>query len=44
MDVVDKIGASPTGTRDGMENVPVTPIVIKSVTEKRAAAGAERQR
>ena len=44
MDVVDKIGASPTGTRDGMENVPVTAIVIKSVTEKRAAAGAERQK
>jgi len=41
MDVVDKIGASPTGTRDGMENVPVTPIVIKSVTEKRAS-GMER--
>jgi cyclophilin family peptidyl-prolyl cis-trans isomerase len=32
MDVVDKIGASKTATRDGMENVPVTPIAIKSVT------------
>jgi cyclophilin family peptidyl-prolyl cis-trans isomerase len=32
MDVVDKIGASRTGARDGMTDVPVTPIVIKSVT------------
>jgi peptidyl-prolyl cis-trans isomerase A (cyclophilin A) len=31
MDVVDKIGAAPTGERDGMESVPVTPILIKSV-------------
>jgi cyclophilin family peptidyl-prolyl cis-trans isomerase len=33
-DVVNQIGAAPTTTRDGMENVPVTPIVIKSVTIK----------
>jgi cyclophilin family peptidyl-prolyl cis-trans isomerase len=41
MDVVDKIAAGPTATRDGMENVPVTPVVIKTVTEKRAS-GMER--
>jgi peptidyl-prolyl cis-trans isomerase A (cyclophilin A) len=35
MDVVDKIAAVKTGTRDGMDNVPVTPVVIKSVTEKK---------
>lgn len=35
MDVVDKIAAVPTTTRDGMENVPVTPVLIKSVTERR---------
>lgn len=34
MDVVDKIAAGPTATRDGMENVPVTPVVIKNVTVK----------
>jgi peptidyl-prolyl cis-trans isomerase A (cyclophilin A) len=34
MDVVDAIGAAKTGPRDGMDDVPVTPIVIKSVTEK----------
>lgn len=32
MDVVDKIAASPTGTVDGHEDVPLTPIVIKGVT------------
>ena len=31
MDVVDKIAATPTGMRMGMRDVPVTPIVIKSV-------------
>jgi cyclophilin family peptidyl-prolyl cis-trans isomerase len=35
MDVVDAIGAMKTGSRDGMDDVPVTPIVIKSVTEKK---------
>lgn len=34
MDVVDRIAGVPTTTRDGMENVPVTPVVIKSVTER----------
>jgi peptidyl-prolyl cis-trans isomerase A (cyclophilin A) len=32
MAVVDTIGASRTGERDGMTDVPVTPVVIKSVT------------
>jgi cyclophilin family peptidyl-prolyl cis-trans isomerase len=32
MDVVDKIAGVPTTTKDGMENVPVTPVIIKSVT------------
>ena len=35
MDVVDRIGAVPTAVKDGMENVPVTPIVIKGITVKR---------
>jgi peptidyl-prolyl cis-trans isomerase A (cyclophilin A) len=36
MDVVDKIAAVPTATRrDGMENVPVTPVLITSVSEKK---------
>jgi peptidyl-prolyl cis-trans isomerase A (cyclophilin A) len=50
MDVVDKIAAVRTKTAGPYENVPVTPVVIKSVIEKRAggierpAAGAERQK
>lgn len=36
MDVVDKIAATPTGVKDGMENVPLEPVVIKSVTVKGA--------
>jgi cyclophilin family peptidyl-prolyl cis-trans isomerase len=36
MDVVDKIGAVKTGTRDGMENVPIEPVLIRSVTEKKS--------
>lgn len=32
MDVVDRIAAVPTDTRGGMTDVPVTPVVIKSVT------------
>ena len=35
MDVVDKIAAVPTTTKDGMESVPVTPVLIKSVTLRR---------
>ena len=36
MDVVDKIAAvKTTTTREGMENVPVTPVLIISVTEKK---------
>ena len=35
MDVVDRIATVPVGTRDGMESVPVTPVLIKSVTERR---------
>jgi cyclophilin family peptidyl-prolyl cis-trans isomerase len=36
MDVVDSIAAVRTvTTRDGMENVPVTPVLIKGVTEKK---------
>jgi cyclophilin family peptidyl-prolyl cis-trans isomerase len=35
MDVVDRIGATPTAERGGMENVPVTPVVIKAVTVTR---------
>jgi peptidyl-prolyl cis-trans isomerase A (cyclophilin A) len=31
MDVVDKIAAVPTTTRAGFENVPVTPVVIRTV-------------
>jgi cyclophilin family peptidyl-prolyl cis-trans isomerase len=36
MDVVDKIGAVKTGTREGMDDVPLEPVVIKSVTEKKS--------
>jgi cyclophilin family peptidyl-prolyl cis-trans isomerase len=35
MDVVDKIAAAKVGARDGMDTVPVTPILIKSVTERK---------
>ena len=31
MNVVDKIAATPTGVQNGMQDVPVTPVVIKSV-------------
>ncbi len=34
MEVVDKIAATPTGPKDGHEDVPVTPVLIKSVTVK----------
>lgn len=35
MEVVDRIAMVKTGTKDGMENVPVVPVVIKSVTLRR---------
>jgi len=35
MDVVDKIGQGKTGSRDGMDEVPLEPVVIQSVTEKK---------
>lgn len=35
MEVADKIAATPTGTVDGHEDVPQTPVVIKSVTIKK---------
>jgi cyclophilin family peptidyl-prolyl cis-trans isomerase len=35
MDVVDRIAAVKTGTREGMDDVPVTPVLIKSVAEKK---------
>jgi peptidyl-prolyl cis-trans isomerase A (cyclophilin A) len=35
MDVVDKIASVPTAVKNGMENVPVTPVVIKGMTVKR---------
>lgn len=34
MDIVDQIGMVPTQTAGGMEDVPVTPVIIKSVTVK----------
>ena len=35
MDVVDRIGAVKTGAKDGMEDVPLEPVIIKNVSEKR---------
>jgi cyclophilin family peptidyl-prolyl cis-trans isomerase len=35
MDVVDRIGQVKTGVRDGMEDVPLEPVLIKNVTEKK---------
>lgn len=35
MDVVDKIGQGKTGSRDGMDEVPLEPVVIQSVMEKK---------
>ena len=35
MDVVDRIGAVSVGPRGGMDTVPLTPVLIKSVTEKK---------
>ena len=39
MDVVDKIGAVATHSTAGMDDVPVTPVVIKSVTIAEGAKG-----
>jgi cyclophilin family peptidyl-prolyl cis-trans isomerase len=36
MDVVDRIGAVKTGTREGMDDVPIAPVLIKSVVEKQS--------
>ena len=35
MDVVDKIGQGKTGSHDGMDEVPLEPVIIQSVTEKK---------
>jgi cyclophilin family peptidyl-prolyl cis-trans isomerase len=35
MDVVERIGAVKVGPRDGQETVPLTPVLIKSVTERK---------
>jgi cyclophilin family peptidyl-prolyl cis-trans isomerase len=35
MDVVDRIAAVKTTSRDGMDDVPAAPVLIKSVTEKK---------
>jgi cyclophilin family peptidyl-prolyl cis-trans isomerase len=35
MDVVDRIGHVKTGSRDGMDDVPLEPVLIKAVTEKK---------
>ena len=40
MDVVDKIRAVPTGSKNGMGNVPETPVLIKSVKVTETAAPA----
>lgn len=38
MEVVDKIKSVPTGTKGGTQNVPMTPVVIQSVTRVAPAA------
>ena len=38
MEVVDKIAVVPTGTKGLFENVPLTPVVIKTVRETGGAA------
>jgi peptidyl-prolyl cis-trans isomerase A (cyclophilin A) len=35
MDAVDRIAATKTGSKDGMDDVPLAPVIIKSVTEKK---------
>ena len=34
MDVVDRIGQVKTGFKDGMEDVPLEPVLIRSITER----------
>ncbi|HWK11551.1 MAG TPA: peptidylprolyl isomerase [Vicinamibacterales bacterium] len=41
MDVVDRIAAMATTSRDGMDDVPVTPVVIKSVVVRSASERRE---
>jgi cyclophilin family peptidyl-prolyl cis-trans isomerase len=41
MDVVDRIGQVKTGVKEGMEDVPLEPVLIRGMIEK-PAAGAER--
>jgi cyclophilin family peptidyl-prolyl cis-trans isomerase len=36
MDVVNKIKAVSTGNKNGMGDVPTTPVVIKSIKQKKA--------
>jgi peptidyl-prolyl cis-trans isomerase A (cyclophilin A)/peptidyl-prolyl cis-trans isomerase B (cyclophilin B) len=36
MDVVEKIKAVPTGVKNGMRDVPLTPVVIESITRVKA--------
>ncbi len=43
MDVVEKIKAVPTGTKGGTQNVPLTPVVIESVTRAKAAPFRSRR-
>jgi cyclophilin family peptidyl-prolyl cis-trans isomerase len=38
MDVVDRIAAMPTTSREGMDDVPVTPVVIKSIAVRTSEA------
>jgi peptidyl-prolyl cis-trans isomerase A (cyclophilin A)/peptidyl-prolyl cis-trans isomerase B (cyclophilin B) len=40
MDVVEKIKAVPTGVKNGMRDVPLTPVVIESITRVKAAPAA----
>lgn len=40
MDVVEKIKAVPTGVKNGMRDVPQTPVVIESITRAKAAPSA----
>ncbi|HJV23650.1 MAG TPA: peptidylprolyl isomerase [Holophagaceae bacterium] len=43
MDVVDKIRNGKTGTRSGMRDVPVKPVVVLDATEIKAKAPAKRK-
>ena len=38
MDVVERIKVVPTGVKNGMSNVPTTPVVIESITRAKADA------